>query len=110
MFFISPEDFFEKARACTPLTREEELRCAEEMKAGSAEARQRLVQGYLPHVAGHIRRLPEHLITLEVIYRCCHALEKAVDSFDFSQNGERFSHRLSWGLRQAVTGYIADRP
>ena len=110
MLFLNPEDFFEKARACARLTREEELRRAEEMKAGSEAARDRLIQGYLPQVAGHVSRLSEDLITLEVIYRCCHALEKAVDSFNFAQEGERFSHRLSWGLRQAVTGYIADRP
>lgn len=110
MLFLNPEDFFEKARACAPLTREEELHLAGEMKAGSAEARDRLVRGHLPQVAGHISHLPEHLITLEVIYRCCHALERAVDSFNFAQEGERFSHRLNWGLRQAVARYIADRP
>lgn len=36
-------------------------------------------------------------------------LEKAVDGFNFEQNGETFSHRLSWWLRQETTKYIAEK-
>ena len=41
--------------------------------------------------------------------RCCAAVEKAVDGFDFLQDSERFGHRLNWALRQMVTAYIAER-
>lgn len=99
MLFLSVEDFYEKAEGCVPLTRQEELECAAGMKAGDAEARARLVEGYLPMVAGHIRRSRRESLGL-VLY-CLQALERAVDSFDFFQEGETFAHRLSWYLRQA---------
>lgn len=79
------------------------------MAAGDQAARQRLVEGYLPMVAGVIRRLPESERSLELIYRCCSALEKAVDGFDFLQESERFSHRLSWHLRQTIVRWRAER-
>ena len=52
--------------------------------------------------------MPE-LQTLELVMRCCAAVEKAVDGFDFLQDSERFGHRLNWALRQMVTAYIAER-
>lgn len=109
MLFIQPEAFFEKAASIPRLGREEELACAQAMAAGDELARRRLVEGYLPMVAGHICRLPESEQSLELIYRCCTALEKAVDSFDFLQESERFSHRLSWYLRQTVVRYRVER-
>lgn len=41
--------------------------------------------------------------------RCCAALEKVVDRFDFSQDSESFGHHLSWALRQTAAAYIAER-
>ncbi len=108
MLFVQPKDFFEKAASIRALSREEELACARAMAAGDQAARQRLVEGYLPMVAGSIRRLPEAR-SLELIYRCCTALEKAVDSFNFLQDSERFSHRLSWYLRQTIVRWRAGR-
>lgn len=108
MVYISAEDFCIKARAYPRLSREEELECAQGMKNADAAARQRLIQGYLPMVAGHIKRLPRHMQSVGSVAYCLQALERAVDSFDFFQNGETFSHRLSWHLRQASTRYIAD--
>ena len=55
MIFLSVEDFFEKADACRKPERQEELEYARKMKAGDEEARERLVEGYLPQVAGYIR-------------------------------------------------------
>lgn len=109
MLFISPEDFYEKVKHLTVLTRQEELEYAEKMRSGDPDARQAILQSYLPQVAATVRRLGRGYQSLELILRCCAALEKAADSFNFLQNGETFSHRLSWWLRQTVTGYIADR-
>lgn len=108
MIFISVEDFFEQVGACTALTRQEEMDCARRMENGDASARERLIQSYLPVVASRIKHCPPHLQTLGLVIYCQQALEKAVDSFNFLQDSETFTHRLSWGLRQAVTRYIAE--
>ncbi len=106
MVFVSIDNFFEKASGCKILTREEELECAASMKNGDTDARERLIQGYIPMVAGHIKRAKPQMQTLGLVMHCMTALEKAVDSFNFMQDGETFSHRLSWALRQAVVGYM----
>lgn len=106
MVYISAEDFYEKAGACYILTRQEEIECAKQMKNGDRLAREKLIQSYLPIVAKHIKRKQPHMQTLSLVLYCVHALEKAVDSFDFLQDSEPFSHRLNWWLRQATTEYI----
>lgn len=106
MIFITIEDFCDKASKCHILTRSEELDCAIKMKTGDNEAREKLVHSYLPMVAGHIRHLKPHLQQLGLVLHCVQMLEREVDSFDFSQSGEAFSHHLSWGLRQTVAKYI----
>lgn len=106
MVFVDIHDFYEKAAALPRLTRKEELSLAEKMRAGDKEAKERLVEGYLPFVAAHIRRQNPRLQTLGMALYCIAALEKAVDSFNFFQTGETFAHRLSWALRQASTRYI----
>jgi len=44
---------------------------------------------------------------LGMVLHCLQMLEKQVDKFNFQQDGETFTHRLSWGLRQAIASYIA---
>lgn len=105
MIFASAEDFFKKAEACHMLTRQEELDCAKQMVNGDILARERLIQGYLPVVARYIKRIRPDIQTFGLVLYCVHALEQAVDSFDFLQNSEPFSHRLNWWLRQATTKY-----
>ena len=106
MIFSNIEDFYEKASICVRLTRQEEIDCAKKMKTGDTAAREKLIQSYIPMVAGHIKHMKPHLQTLGLVLYCMQALEKAVDSFDFLQDSEPFSHRLSWWLRQAVANYI----
>ena len=106
MIYISIDDFYKKASLCNSLTREEELECAKKMLAGDNEAREQLIESYIPMVAGHIKHTKVHLQNLGLVLYCMQSLEKAVDSFDFMQESEPFSHRLSWYLRQAVTKYI----
>ncbi len=109
MLYIRAEDFYEEARSCSAMSRQEELQCARQMREGDALARERLIRSYLPMTAAYISRLPAHMQSLRLVLGCRQALEKAVDAFDFLQDSEPFSHRLNWYLRSAVTKYIADR-
>lgn len=109
MIFISVDDFFQKTRGVTRLSRNEEKKLALEMKEGSSDARQSIVNSYLPMVASYIRHSPKELQTLETIYICVRSLEKGVDSFNFLQDGETFTHHLSWRLRQCITRCLVDR-
>lgn len=106
MIFISIDDFYEKAAQCHVLSREEEVLCARRMKDGDNAAREQLIQSYLPMLARYMKGRKPHMQTLGLVLYCRHALEKAVDSFDFSQDREPFSHRLNWAFRQAAVNYI----
>ena len=105
MLYIRAEDFYEEARSCSAMSRQEELQCARQMREGDALARERLIRSYLPMTAAYISRMPAHRQSLRLILDC----RQAVDAFDFFQDSEPFSHRLNWYLRSAVTKYIADR-
>lgn len=109
MLFVSMSDFYTQAERQPRVARSEEKALALGMRAGSEAARKKLIQGYFPLVAAHLQRLSPELQSLELLYRCLNALEKAVDSFDFLQESETFAHRLNWWLRQTITGYLADR-
>lgn len=108
MLFISTEDFFVHAKELPLITQEEERLLAQQMGQDPA-ARERLIRSYLPYVAGYIRRMPKDLQTLQTVYACLDTLEKGVDSFNFQQDQEKFSHHLSWRLRQCITRCIAER-
>ena len=106
MIYLSIDDFYEKVSKISRMTREEELECAKRMKEGDSSAREQLIESYLPFVAGHIKRRTSDLQSLGHVLYCIQALEKAVDNFNFFQEGETFAHRLSWYLRQADVKYI----
>lgn len=106
MPYISVRDFLEKAADAPRITRDEEKQCAMLMKQGDAASRERIITNYLPMTASCVRRAPAEHRTLGLVYACLQALEKAVDSFDFQQEGETFVHRLSWVLRQTATHYF----
>ena len=108
MLFISAEDFLIQAKELPSITQEEERLLAQQM-AQDPTARERLIRGYLPFVASYIRRAPKHVQTLRTVYACLETLEKGVDSFHFQQDQEKFSHHLSWRLRQCITRCIAER-
>ena len=106
MIFINTEDFYEKVSLLPGLNRQEEIECAIKMKNGDSSARKRLIEGYMPMVAKHIQYQKPQMQTLGLVLYCIQALEHAVDTFNFLQESETFSHRLSWHLRQAVVNYI----
>ena len=85
MLFVSMSDFYTQAERQPRVARSEEKALALGMRAGSEAARKKLIQGYFPLVAAHLQRLSPELQSLELLYRCLNALEKAVDSFDFLQ-------------------------
>lgn len=107
MLYTSSQDFFDKAAQCLRLSREEEKQCAVLMKSGDAEARQKIINNYIPFVASYVKRYSGYKPSLQMIYRCLQALEKQVDKFDFSQDRESFIRPLGWVLRQEITRYIA---
>lgn len=109
MLYIHAQDFCEKASACQRLTRREEIEAAAAMQQGDLRARQRLINCYLPMVAGYIRRCQPQYQSLHLVYACLQALEKTVDSFNFLQDREPFAHRLGWQLRRTIVRYMADR-
>ena len=109
MLFYSLKDFESKTSGLKLIGREEEIDCARRMKNGDKAARERLIEGYLPMVVSHTKRWPDDWRTFGMVCYCLSALEKAVDSFDFLQEGETFIHRLSWVLRQTTMHYIVTR-
>lgn len=106
MIYMRADDFYEKVASVSALSRQEEIEYARQMKNGDMLARERLIQGYLPVMAAFIRRKPSYAQNLGLILHCQQALEKAVDTFDFLQDREPFSHRLNWHLRQAAVRYL----
>ena len=109
MLYISAQDFYEKTKDLHPLSREEEKQLAEKMKNGDDVARQKLIDSYIPMVAAVCKHMKPQYQSLELIYRCMSALEKAVDRFDFLQDSETFTHHLSWVLRQTTTRYMVEK-
>ena len=109
MLFISFEDFVNKACGLEKLTVEKAEKLYIAMKKGDESARKALIEGYLYLVKGHLLRLNPEMRTLRHVMECVSALEKAVDSFNFSTKSETFAHRLSFYLRNATTKYIAER-
>lgn len=106
MIYVSAEDFFERTSHLHILNRQEEIECAKRMLAGDPSARSQIIESYLPMVAAHIKRMPAHMQCLGLVLYCVKATEKAVDSFNFLQSSETFTHRLSWYLRNATASYI----
>ena len=101
--------FMKKTNCLFVIKREEEIQCAQQLQEGNIEGREKIVNGYLLYVAKEILHLPRKYQTLELVYRCCQMLEREVENFDFRQDSENFSHRLSNCLRKTITCYIAER-
>ena len=109
LLFISFDDFRRQAKQMPRLTREAEKECAATMAQGDPAARDRLIASYLPFVASVLGKAPRQIQTLNTVYCAVAALEKGIDTFDFQQDSERFSHHLSWRMRQCIARCIADQ-
>ena len=106
MIFSCAKDFYEKVATVQKLTREEEKTLAKAMQNGDSVAREKIIENYLVFVAARIKRTA-YPQSLDLIYHCVSALEQAVDKFDFLQDNEPFSHRLSLLLGKEIVSYIA---
>ena len=106
MIFTCAKDFYEKVSTINKITREEEKSLAKAMRNGDEHAREKLIESYLIFVAARIKRTP-NAQSLDLIYHCISALENAVEKFDFLQESETFSHRLSLLLDKEIVSYIA---
>lgn len=109
MLFVTAQQFFDGAAGAKRLDRQEEIACAARMRAGDTEAKDALVQSYLPFVAASVKRVSTGEPSLELICRFVCTLEREVEAFDFSQEREPFTHRLSLALRKTTAEYIADQ-
>lgn len=109
MLFISVDDFLQKARDVIRLSRNDEKKLSLEMESASVDDRKAIVNSYLPMVVSYIRCSPKELQTLETIYSCVCSLKKGVDSFNYLQDSETFTHHLSWPLRQYIKRCLVDR-
>ena len=109
MLFISFEDFVGKVNLIEKLTPQKAEKLYIDMKNGKTESREALIEGHLYLVKGHILRQNPEMRTFRHLMECVSALNRAVDSFDFTTKSETFSHRLSFYLRNATTKYIAER-
>ena len=106
--FISIEDFYKKASECKPFSKEEEKVLATLMDGGDEIAKEKLTKSYFNYVASTIKRLAKEMQTLTLVYNCLNALEKSVETFNFMQDSESFSHRLTFVLRKEITAYVAN--
>lgn len=109
MFYTCADDFFRHASSLERIAREDEIKYARLMNEGDSFARQAIVDSYIPVVAARVKRLPKEYRSLEIIYRCLDVLEKAVDTFNFLQDGETFLHTLCVRLNPMINRYFAER-
>lgn len=109
MRFLTVQDFYAQAANAGRLDRHEEIACAARMRAGDPDARDALVQSYLPTVAAFAKRVSTGAPSMELVCRFAAILEQQVEGFDFAQEGETFIHRLSLALKKTTAEYIADQ-
>lgn len=109
MLFLTSQQFFDCAARARRLDRQGEIACCARMRAGDSDARDALIQSYLPFVAASVKRVSTKKPSLELICRFVCVLESQVETFDFSQESESFTHRLSLALKKATAEYIADQ-
>lgn len=106
MLFKTPEEFLVYVSNIKSLSREEELSLFSKIQ--EPEARNLLIEGYLPVLSMYLKR-SFHPLTLEIIYRGLAVLETSVDSFDFQKDNPTFSKFLGIKVRQMFVSYIANK-
>ena len=106
MLITSLEDFYAKVATMKRLTHEEVKECAIKMREGDMEARQMLINSYLPICAYRIKHHTKALQTMGMAVYYIQATEKAVDNFNFLQDNDRFGDYLNRYLRNAMVAYL----